>query len=260
MGPYDIKNRWPAVLFALLPRLVCAAPVTDDFGDLDEERWFQVELIVFVHRAGEPLDAEQWPAIEGVTLPTSMVDLRLPETRSRPNTSLTASVAYPLLDAGKLQLANTAAALRRSSRYQPLLHVAWRQPTVDAEHAVPVRLYDGMADPLSKTGVTTGPPNPQLVGTVRVSVTRYLHLKADLLYRIPVTQRLAVPLSDLDLWHDRPFPSLQESQGPAYQLTEWQAIRGFPLQESRRMRSKVVHYLDSPFLGIVALITPVEQD
>lgn len=258
MRAHNIKNRWPAALFALLPGLACAAPAADDFN---EERWFQVELIVFVHQAGEPLDAEQWPEIEGVTLPTPMARLHLPTTKPVTQSApTTAPAAYQLLNADELQLTDAANKLRRSSRYRPLLHIAWRQPTIDARHAVPVLLYDGMAEPLSEASVIAGPPSPRLVGTVQVSVTRYLHLKADLLYRTPVTQRLAVPVSDLDLWYDQPFSTLQQSQGPAYLLKEWQAIRGFPLRESRRMRSKKVHYLDSPVLGIVALIIPVERE
>jgi hypothetical protein len=103
-----------------------------------------------------------------------------------------------------------------------------------------------------------GPPNPQFVGTVTLSVERYLHLDADLVYRQPVTQKSAVPISDLELWYDRPYPTLHEPQGPAYRLDTWQAMRGFRLKESRRMRSTEIHYLDNPFMGLVVVITPVE--
>jgi Peptidoglycan-binding protein, CsiV len=109
----------------------------------------------------------------------------------------------------------------------------------------------------SEKDVEIGPRSPQFTGTVTLSVERYLHFAVDLLYRRPVTQHHAIAIADLALWYDRPYPTLQEPQGPAYQQTEWQALRGFRFKESRRMRSKVVHYLDHPFMGAVVVITPV---
>ena len=202
--------------------------------------------------------------------------------------------AFQMLAEDKQQLNDMAAKLRRSSRYHLLLHTAWQQPTTDREHAVPVYLVDGMTDPLpvEETNTTNGaemadvtnavtareaehappltpeyateedaligPPNPRFAGTVTLSVERYLHIATDLVYRRPVTQHMPIPISNLDLWYDRPYPSLQEPQGPAYQQTSWQAIRGFRLKESRRMRSTEIHYLDHPFMGMVVVITPVE--
>lgn len=103
-----------------------------------------------------------------------------------------------------------------------------------------------------------GPVDPQFVGTVTLSVERYLHVATDLIYRQAITQHSPIPVPDLDLWYDRPYPTLQEPQGPAFQQMSWQAIRGFRLKESRRMRSTEIHYLDHPFMGMVVVITPVE--
>jgi hypothetical protein len=103
-----------------------------------------------------------------------------------------------------------------------------------------------------------GPPNPRFVGTVALSVERYLHLAANLVYRQPVTQKAPVLVPDLELWYDRPYVTLREPQGPAYRLETWQAMRGFRLKESRRMRSTEIHYLDNPFMGLVVVVTPVE--
>lgn len=60
----------------------------------------------------------------------------------------------------------------------------------------------------------------QLTGTIKVSLAHYLHLNADLLY----------------------------TAGP-----EGPSVR---MKQSRRMRSREVHYLDSPVLGIIVLMTP----
>ena len=324
---HSIKNHW---LAGLLLGTFCAAGTAAAAVD-DDTRWYQVELIVFSHNDPQALDAEQWPEIVGVELPLEqLVELRLPadppaadeqqamediaaETlpptipadagpEMPPASDETAEaetpampVAFEILGEEEWQLTETANRLRRSSRFQPLLHVAWRQPTHELARARPVLLYDGMTEPLElpepavagdpadsegETAPQTlppidseyhaepvyataedariGPPNPRLVGTVKLSVARYLHFATDLLYRLPVTQQAAVPVPDFDLWYDRPYPTLKEPQGPAYRLEEWQAMRGFRMFESRRMRSKVMHYLDHPLFGLVVLVTPVE--
>jgi hypothetical protein len=315
---------WPWALLWLCnwPLAGLAAPASQDGGD--EQRWFQVELILFAQNQGGALDSEKWPDLEDIRLPQPLQELSLPQPEPAPDTApeqaalattpivapdgtgkasageATAAVepppampvAFQLLPEEELQLNDVLAKLRRSRHYHPLLHIAWNQPTLGREQATPILLFEGMAEPLpadeaaaeatseaegeaataipaattfslqpvpaTEADADIGPPNPRFVGTVRVSVARYLHLDADLLYRIPVTQQQPVPIPDLTLWYDRPYPTLSEPQGPAYQLQEWQAMRGFRLEESRRMRSGRVHYLDNPFLGLVVLITPVE--
>jgi len=290
---------------------------------LEDARWFQVELILFAQQKGEPLEAEQWPDLEGITLPDTLLELYLPtdelpaealagsETPANPDEPVDPAPlndgdaeppadpssalpdAYQILSDDNLQLNDIVKKLQRSSRFKPLLHIAWQQPTYDRQHAQPIFFMEGMADPLpsvpsedqltdetlpesiipesmgesplpplleyaTEADTKIGPPNPQFVGTVTLSVERYLHLAADLIYRQPVTQNTAVLIPDLELWYDRPYPTLHEPQGPAYRLESWQAMRGFRLKESRRMRSKVIHYLDNPFMGLVVVITPVE--
>ncbi len=304
-------------LIALLPPLSVAATKTKPVDPpLEDARWFQVELILFAQQSDDPLESEQWPDLEGLSLPDSLLELHLPlatatATVGKPTADSDAPEpgvsepepptdaasanspdlppAYQILGDDALQLTDMVKKLRRSSRFKPLLHVAWQQPTYDRQHSQPIFFMEGMTDPLPAEDVTAkaglpptdesqpaesllppmleyaseedtkiGPPNPQFVGTITLSVERYLHLASDLIYRQPVTQHTAVPIPDLDLWYDRPYATLHEPQGPAYQLDTWQAMRGFRLKESRRMRSTEIHYLDNPFMGLVVVITPVE--
>lgn len=275
---HDIKIRCLAVLMLLL-----TAAANADAAE--PARWYEVELIVFAYTDPQALEAEQWPLLEGIELPRdSLVALRLPSDaplaqsddnlpavglRSAAAASAPAPdmpAAYEILPADSLRLNAAYQHLSRSAKTTPLLHVAWRQPTLDEQHAPPVLLQDGMTEPLHAPSAAdaasdtafVGPISPRLIGTVRVSVARYLHLAADLVYRQRVTQRAAEPVSDLELWYDRPYPTLNEPQGPAYRLHQWQAIRGFEMQESRRMRSTKLHYLDHPMFGLLAVITPVQ--
>jgi hypothetical protein len=316
-----------AAICAAMPLNVLAAanadadiPPTQNGEISTGQRWFQVELILFSQLGDAALDAEKWPVIEGLSLPEPLLELHLPESPVTDQTGLAISgpsalsnesaistitepgldipaadtpelpPAFQMLAEDKRQLNDMAKRIKRSSKLHLLLHIAWQQPTLDREHAVPVYLVDGMTDPLpvetpmetieatKENGGTSaavnplpltpqyateedaqvGPPNPEFAGTVTLSVERYLHIATDLVYRRPVTQHMPIPISNLDLWYDRPYPSLQEPQGPAYQQISWQAIRGFRLKESRRMRSTEIHYLDHPFMGMVVVITPVE--
>ena len=197
-------------------------------------------------------------------------------------------VAYQTLPHDQLQLTPMAEKLQRSPKRELLLHIAWQQPTYDRKHAEPVYFAADMVESppanenendaetdinplipgeitalsglenLTEKELNIGPNNPQFVGTVTLSVERYLHIATDLIYRQAITQHKPIPVPDLELWYDRPYPTLHEPQGPAFQQAEWQAVRGFQLKESRRMRSTEIHYLDHPFMGMVVVITPVE--
>ena len=301
----------------LLPAVSFASPDSQQ-GDSEESRWFQIELIIFAHKSDNPLESEKWPEIAGLSLPPGIIDLSLPGTAppadaetsattaeqplvfqpvSSPNSTnntpensvgindiippVPMPVAFEMLRPEELDLNDVYKKLARSSRFEPLLHVAWKQPTYDKDKAQTVFLYDGMtkSDSESDTGplpdekqadtdgktanssgdaLEMGPISPRVAGTVSLSVSRYLHFDADLIYRTPVKQQQAIVIPDLELWDEKPYPTLSPHQGPAYRLEEWNAIRGFRLQESRRMRSKKIHYLDNPFFGIIVLVTPVE--
>ena len=296
---YSIKNWRPTAILTLIliltPGLVFSASSKSKQSP-KKERWFEVELIVFAHKNNLALESEKWPEITDLVLPEKMVELSQPEPESpkktqpkvneqslvfeqvNPDTSLPIEepvpmpVAFVFLKNEELQLKESFKKLKRSSRFEPLLHIAWRQPTYGRKHAQAILLYEGMTKPeLTKNNKTKPknsrsksidadikPVDPRFAGTIRLSVARYLHFAADLVYRTPVTQRLAIPMSSEELWNDTPYQTLYDPQGPAVQLESWKAMRGFRLKESRRMRSKRIHYLDHPFLGIVVLITPVE--
>ncbi len=69
--------------------------------------------------------------------------------------------------------------------------------------------------------IATLAPDSGLQGRVAITLGRYLHLTVDLSHQDATAQRVAI-------------------------------------QQSRRMRSNERHYLDSPALGIIAIITPAQ--
>ncbi|MAT64797.1 MAG: hypothetical protein CMN57_04050 [Gammaproteobacteria bacterium] len=222
------------LLAALALLMTAAAPAADQYD---------VEIIVYASL--EPDTGEEyWPALEsGPDLASAWYFDHTPALQPLPRK------AYRL-DA-------IAGALARSRQYRPLLHFAWRQPGWERDAALPVRVNIPIganlpvypeSHPLRAPGTVTAPSglSPEsalrgemqlLEGTLMVYRSRYLHLVADLVYQ----ERLG-PSAD-----SSPYA---EDGGVVYQ-----PIR---MQQSRRMRSNELHYLDHPRLGVIARITPVE--
>ena len=265
---------------------------------LDAEQWPDIEGLKLPEKVLELHLPQLQPPAEELLAPADNASSAEAGTVATTNTNPTLEmategnsympVAYQILPEDQLQLTDMAKQLQRSSKGGLLLHIAWQQPTYDREHAEPVYFATGMAEPLpvveSGSEITTddsqpipnegtllsaleyateedrkiGPNDPRFVGTITLSVERYLHVATNLLYRQAITQHNAIPIPDLELWYDRPYPTLHEPQGPAFQQASWQAVRGFQFKESRRMRSTEIHYLDHPFMGMVVVITPVE--
>ena len=77
--------------------------------------------------------------------------------------------------------------------------------------------------------------------------TRYLHFEADLIY--------FRPRPDAEVPKELPTEEMDE----ALYLTDKAIIpTHFRLTESRRMRSRKIHYLDHPLFGVVVEIRPFE--
>ena len=87
----------------------------------------------------------------------------------------------------------------------------------------------------------------ELEGKITITLARYLHTSADLVLRKP---RLSIEDPALD--------EIQVNQPSAESLSDTRILNNHSLKESRRMRSNTLHYLDSPELSMLVLITPYE--
>jgi len=126
--------------------------------------WYQVELIVFRHTVpAAPEDAEVAP-------------LEPPPFLSVPVTPLTDAV-------GSLRMRDIYTLLQQSNRYQPLLHLAWRQPANNRSAASAVAIPAGWTP--ESPAPATGP-----YGLVRIYQQRFLHVELDL--RLPTADGVQV--------------------------------------------------------------------
>src|SRR5688572_23516785 len=207
---------------------------------------FEVEVIVFANldfdsteeRFEPSLDAlgpdaltpfNQPPVFDATTLP--------PATRAAPpapsplepdplggaRAAAEAALRIRRLLESELKLGNEYRRLQALSAYRPLLHTGWVQPGLAENEAEP---FD-----FASLGVL----NPS--GTVRVHLSRFLHITLDITYQGADDSRVLSPndgLAELDL-------------APRYRL-----------KGTRNVRSNELHYFDHPAFGVLVRITPVQ--
>lgn len=324
------------VVFSAVNQTLAAAPEQDK---THKTPWYEVEIVVFANRNHEDINSESWPeqprpinypqilnlafsdsigaikkirtapSSRGTSTPIRFDVLGNPivenSAAKKPfstniSTDLYSDGGYTFLKREKLQLIGIYNKLASSKKYEPLLHVAWRQPTVGKNNALPVFLYEGMTipdniwlktiraqqgyTPISKTQSTPftdriggtfgsthyatsadanyGPQLIRLSGTVRLSVSRYLHIETDLHLRVPVIiqEEIIEPPtgSEQDIGGADFGSFFGNKPQPMSSVSEREVIRDFTLTESRRMRSTEVHHLDHPLFALIVLVTPYE--
>lgn len=217
---------------------------------------FEIEMIVFERTGGMAQSRETWPAAPRLQYPEEWVDFD------------TADGENLFLSPVATRLNNKTAALNRGGSYRVLFHKAWRQ-VLQLKRNSPAILIAG--------GDTFG-DHHRLEGSVKLSVSRYLHLSTDLwlndfgggqpvegggvlLPSRPVAEIAAVA-------GEEPMGLQAQDMGPSPSPLEPVAADTAPepayashvtlLREERRMRSGELHYLDNPAFGILIEVRTVE--
>lgn len=155
-------------------------------------------------------------------------------------------IGFISLDSEIFQLSNKAHALNKSGNYSVLKHIAWLQPGLAKEDAIAIRIHAGKNYKdefkersyaqigFSDTQLPINHPVNELDGTVKIVLGRFLHLYTDLVYR----KTFNISSSDA--------------------LGRSRVLADFPVKSHRKMRSKTLHYVDHPYLGILIEIRSVE--
>jgi len=160
-------------------------------------------------------------------------------------------VNFQTLAPSELKLSEAMGHLRRIRRYKPLFHESWMQNLTARKDSPGVLITGG--DHYGK--------HRELEGYIKVSVERYLHIETDLwlhefLPNFGQIKLLQVP--DLPSQNESDQEELSfSSQFDEMFKDPYQIKRSFTLRQSRRMRSREVHYLDHPLMGLIVTITPM---
>ena len=243
------------LLWAFLVPLVHAA---------DEVRYYDIEVIIFESLDPTAKASEIWKHEVSMTVPPLAVELGQPYPGPIPK-EFNPKLSFKVLPDNQLQLQDEDKLLTASNNYRILLHTAWRQPGMDAETALPVHINLSFIDsntPSSTTPNATTPlamQSPALAssdmtqtrstlnGYIKIILSRYLHADINLVYTtgIPLSSSTPAPLPLSD---DAEIKPLTPPQPTVYVLSQ-----------TRKMRSKELHYIDHPVLGVLILATPYEE-
>jgi hypothetical protein len=168
-----------------------------------------------------------------------------------------------LLPTEDLKLSDVAKRLNRTSGYKALLHIGWRQQLTRDHKAEPIHIYsdvDGSGTapstipsfslPDAASLSTAQASLKPLDGTVAVFLSRYLHVTIDLVYAREQMMETAPPAEVA-----RESVSADGGAGPASAMTTRQLYR---LSQTRRLRSKELHYIDHPAFGVLVEAFPLK--
>jgi peptidoglycan-binding protein CsiV len=197
------------------------------------ETGYEVELIIFEDSTARYLRSEDWTYND---MQHNKKNETLKKDKKDPE--------YKQIGWKNAKLSNNLKRLENNSNYRILVTKRWKQTGLDRKHAfkIPVASINAAKHKTSKLtnsknvkiDVNTAsefevPPDtdPYLTGSVKLIMSRYLHFNIDLQYTRPQ----------------------QDENGDIKNLT-------FPVVNERRMRSREVHYIDHPLVGVVVLATP----
>ncbi len=255
-----------ALLLAILLTIPGFCLAQSDDKDI---RFYDVEVVIFKN-IQVPKDKE------------SMLPVSLPvRDKEGLNLSSPASVraakakSYTLLTSENLLLGDKVSKIIASPYYELLTHVGWRQPGLDKDKVLPIWIQGGKIfgddyvsidsqlsgfpeSSMNQTGDQTQQSTEipairgtheklyELEGKITVALSRYLHTYTDLILRKPRVS--------LDNALDNPELATQFETSPDTHI-----LNNHSLKEHRRMRSKTLHYLDSPEFAMLVLITPYKK-
>ena len=238
--------------------LISAAPAAD------EVRYYDIELIIFESLDPAAKISEVWKHEASMEVPPLTVELGQPYPGPIPK-EFDPKLAYKPLASGELQLSEEAKLLTTSNNYRILLHTGWHQPGMDADTVLPVHINQSFLETvptsLNPTGINT-PTSEQSVpasitsgtqtrsilnGYIKIILSRYLHADINLTYtpNIPLTPPAVTPASMTD---DQEVKPIELPQPTVYLLSQ-----------TRKMRSRELHYIDHPVIGVLLLATPYEE-
>lgn len=201
---------------------------------------YQVEIIVFAHRDFDPAEERfpqqltplragpgdallALPSFEPPVPPESAAAEAPVEVAPAPAESPADDpLAVRVLAPEEFQLNSQYRRITNLSAYRPLLHAGWIQPGLPDDRAQPFELTQ------------LGPTNPY--GSVRVYLSRFLHVSLDLTYE------------------DR---AAAAGQVPGAELREVALAPRYRLVTERQIRSGELHYFDHPAFGVLVKVTPV---
>jgi len=188
------------------------------FSLFSSQTGYEVELIIFEDTQARYLRSEDWRYNDMLNNKKDVVEK-----------AVKADPEYKQLGWNGSKLANNLKRLKENPNYRVLVTKRWKQTGLDINHAfkIPVNSNKNkvkLNDIETELDTPTLPTEPYVTGHVKLVMSRYLHFSVDMQY---IRSQIN---SDNDMI--------------------------IPIVNERRMRSREIHYIDHPLVGVVVLATP----
>ena len=194
--------------------------IAEEIDPIPELKEYDVEIIIFEDAHARYLSSQTWSqAIQNAE------EINIAESTAEPikaNPANFKSIEPSILNAKYKRVS-------ASSEYNILFYGSWRQAGLDKEQAFEIDIND------LKNNHTSQSENI-LSGKFKLILTRYLHIYSDLEYLRKQTSTPENTLENIEI-----------------------SDEVHPLKNHRRMRSKELHYIDHPLVGILVQINPVDK-
>lgn len=227
----------------------------------DDMRYYDVEIVIIENITDEQRNSENWPLQVNMTQAEKTVQLGQPALSEWLPKDVDLKSSYKVLKPRNYQLTEQVKKISESKTQRVIYHTAWRQPGLDKKQALPIYFKREIAPPpvieeesseSAQNSETDSNQEPNtspsiLEGILRVTLSRYLHLEAELTLKnkVPDIVKSDNPFSVLD---NEEVRSEIQKQGVIHLK-----------QKRRRIRSSELHYIDHPVLGILIYITRYEK-
>ena len=243
-------NSTPASAAPVTPATVTEATLAP------KQRWYQVELLIAERLSETPGANDSYS--ENLNKPNTFVlqgDITLQDYLFEDNQSFVA------LPQERRQLNNVAKRLNNASQYDLLFHQAWPQAFIQNQSTPWIDI----------TSESLVLDQPQLSGSVNIKLKRFLHINTQLVLRdlVPInrfsdTENLANLLAEeaellgLETQDNNLSTHVDNHLLPQEQPSE--TLHIYTMNQSRKMRSRRLHYLDHPRLALLVRIDPYDPE
>ncbi len=248
--------------------LIAVILASTAFSSSAEERWFEVELLLF-QRNTDMQTVKEDLAVQDISIDTSR-SIPLLKTAVNELCAPDAGCAhaqmplliddeqfasqangFELLSNDQLQLTEQRNRLQRHAAFKPLLHLAWRMPVQSKSSARPIHLFGGK-NYAGKWAID---------GNFEIYLNRYLFIDSQLLIRQQSTTLVSAPQQPefevVDSENDVQVIKADESVFEPPQVNKQKIINEALFAQTRRLRSGEIHYFDHPLMGIIVQIRKI---
>ncbi len=270
-----------ALPIILLFSTITFAEETIDSIEPEPLKVYDIEIIIFKNKS-VPKGQELNLPSPSPTRTELTLDLLNPE-----NIEINAEMGFFNLQPEELRLQDITQHIKKSSRYDLLIHTGWRQPGLDKENSMAIWIKGGKNFGYGYSSIDQSEPVPvepppaelDQVNLESVELTTEDTSLSDTLQTEPdkdigglyeLEGQIIISLSrylhtQVNLVLRKPATvrnliesSQNQSNENAIETMDGNRLLNYGLNEKRRMRSKKLHYLDHPEFAMLVLITPYE--